>query len=694
MVANEKSFKQFLETRDIHFTIPVYQRPYSWQEDQCQQLLDDLQRIASEDIVQKHFIGSVVYVNQGLSIGSRNNHYVVVDGQQRITTLSLLLLALAHQYATYGMPGERERILRYFIINEYAAPDAEDLVKLKPLNMDKAAYRAIVAYVKDGEAIGPDIEAHLMVKNFRYFVKQCSHEQIPALYQGFETLEFVSIQLEPGKDDPQKIFESLNSTGLGLSQSDLIRNYLLMNLEVEKQTEYYKRYWEPIENMLSVEHIPSFFRDYIRMRYEEMLKINSVYREYKLRSNLKGLNKQLDHPKLIEEFNRLKGYASAYQWITQAGKMPDEKIRQQLKHFEKLSIEPLKPFFLELLYDWAQKIVSSIDVTETLEAILSYVVRRFVVELPSSYYTMTFIGLYKRLDKSNLSQDLKLVLLSKKGADRFPTDEELKSHLLTKNIYEGRREFKRLIFEQMENVDTKAKVDIMHLSIEHVMPKKLTKDWESALGPDFNRIHNTYLHTLSNLTLTEYNSVMSNKEYSAKMDTLHKQSRLWFNQYFKSQLIWNEAALLERHELLFQRFIQVWPYPHELNRTLKSYDTSRYYLINEVGNPTGIKLHSYVINQEEHSIKRWNQLMLQLIKKGFEYDEKHAKTILERTAVKFFAFKLDSLPDNESRSRYQQVVSGVWINTNQSAKAILQFLRYWTKSFGWEETLLLRFEEQ
>lgn len=559
MNGNAQKLIKYMDGASKRFIIPVYQRNYDWKIEHCKQLYDDLVKVIRQNR-KSHFFGSIVSVQ---SETGTMEEFLIIDGQQRLTTVSLLLLAIYHLVRSGQMVSQdkqlTDKILKKYLIDEYE-PE-EKRIKLKPIKNDQKAFNAL--FDKD-EARIPD--SNLTI-NYQYFHDriQCEEISIDELLDAICRLEIINISLNH-EDNPQLIFESLNSTGLDLSEGDKIRNYILMGLPNDQQVKYYEKYWNRIENYTDYD-VSSFVRDYLSVKQQSTPNVNSIYLTFKKYVEDEG------NPGLELLLKDLLAYAKRYAILIKGGHV-DERLNNCIYRLNRLSTSVTRPFLLEVLRLSESGGLGPDELVEIFQFTESYLVRRVICDLPTNALNKIFLLLHReiiRMDSSEKDyvEKFKYVLLSKKERARYPSDDEFAECMSTRNIYGMNAKNKLYLFERLENADTVETKDVWdHLdrgeySIEHIMPQHLTAAWVTALGDNYEIIHTNWLHRLANLTLTAYNSRYSNSPFLDKRDMAHgfRDSGLRLNQWIAQKERWGLPELEERDRLLRKRVISIWPYP-------------------------------------------------------------------------------------------------------------------------------------
>jgi len=566
MKATEAKLLDFLK-KSPQFVIPIYQRTYSWTEKECRQLWDDVVRCGSSDKIAVHFVGSIVYVESGLSQVTHQTPLLVIDGQQRLTTLSLLLAALAKAVAdAEPFDGFSQRkIKNYYLLNPEES--GERHFKLLLSQTDKATLTALVS---DGE---PPQQPSLRINaNFDSFERWIGEGKVDlsTLCRGLAKLVVVDIALTRDQDNPQLIFESMNSTGKELSQADLIRNFILMGLEPVLQTKLYEQFWRPMEIDFGQEaygtHFDSFMRHYLTVMTGEIPNINAVYDAFKAHARTSRTDFADDTSHIETLVREIRDYARHFCAMA-LGREPDADLNLAFHDLRELKVDVAYPFLLELYHDYKSDILSKADLLASVRLIEAYVFRRAICVIPTNSMNKTFATFTKALKKDRYFESLQAHFLGLPSYRRFPSDDEFRRDFQTRDLYNFRS--RSYWLRRLENYGRKERVMVDEYTIEHILPQNenLSPKWRKALGEDWQRIQQTWLHTLGNLTLTAYNSDYSDRDFSEKRDMPNapekslKQSPLKLNQGLGVLETWNEDAIRKRAEKLAEMGVSVWAAP-------------------------------------------------------------------------------------------------------------------------------------
>lgn len=576
MKATEAKFLDFLK-KSPQFVIPIYQRTYSWREKECRQLWDDIVRSGSNDRIAVHFVGSIVYVESGLSQVTHQSPLLVIDGQQRLTTVSLLLAALAKAVAnSEPFDGFSQRkIKNYYLLNPEET--GERHFKLLLSQTDKASLTAIVG--DEEQPLQPSLR---IMENFELFTKWIAEGRVDQATscRGLAKLVVVDIALTRDQDNPQLIFESMNSTGKELSQADLIRNFILMGLEPGLQTRLYEQFWRPMEIDFGQEaygtHFDSFVRHYLTVKTGDIPNINAVYDAYKSHARTSRTDFTDDKSHIESLVREIRDYARHFCAMA-LGKEPDTDLKQAFHDLRELRVDVAYPFLLELYHDYKADMLTKAELLASVRLVEAYVFRRAICAIPTNSMNKTFSTFTKALKKDRYLESIQAHFLKLPSYRRFPTDDEFRRDLQTRDLYNFRS--RSYWLRRLENHSRKERVPVDEYTIEHILPqnKNLSPKWREALGADWQRIQETWLHTLGNLTLTAYNSDYSDRPFAEKRDMPDapekglKQSPLKLNQGLGALEAWNEDEIKARASKLAELGVGVWPAPFLSKDILEAY---------------------------------------------------------------------------------------------------------------------------
>lgn len=551
---------KFLEGSQ-QFVIPIYQRVYSWKKEHCQRLWDDVLRIGGHSEIQSHFFGSIVYMEpeEPQNLGGVRK-LLVIDGQQRLATLSLLLSALCRtiKKKKIDIDIEPEALSKIYLFNH----DQKGKLRYKQL-LSQRDSETMMRLLDNREL--PVNYSPLLEKNYQFFCGELKHANLEIVYRGLQRLNIVDIMLTRGQDNPQLIFESLNSAGLPLSQADLIRNYVLMGQEISFQTRLYNDYWFPMEEYFREEPklFDRFMRDYLTLKTERIPPLKKVYDKFRdyIPLKFRDYTSLIENPERVEEtvkniFSHAKHYVDLA--IPQE---EDQLLRECLKDIQELDVAVVYPFLLGVYEDYAQDRIGRGGVINILRLVESYIFRRSICDIPTRNINKTFATLMGSVDKENYLESLKEAFMSMQDSERYPMDFEFRKALESRDIYSLKT--CKYLLRKLENYGSKEPVNTANYTIEHIMPQNdpLSEEWQEELGEDFKRIHKDYLHTIGNLTLTGYNPELSNRPFQEKRNMLDggfRYSPLNLNQSIAKTEKWDEDAICDRAKALAQNACQVW----------------------------------------------------------------------------------------------------------------------------------------
>jgi uncharacterized protein with ParB-like and HNH nuclease domain/predicted transport protein len=558
MKASEAGLLAFLK-KAPQFVIPIYQRTYSWTEAECRQLWDDILRAGSNDAVSVHFVGSIVYIESGLSQVIDQSPLLVIDGQQRLTTVTLLLAALARALGdTEPADGfSRRKVRNYYLLNPEESGDRQ--YKLLLSQTDKASLTALV-----GETDLPAERSLRVTQNFELFTDLIARRQghLAPVCKGLAKLVIVDIALSRDHDNPQLIFESMNSTGRELSQADLIRNLILMGLEPKLQTRLYEHYWRPMEvefgQKAYTTDFDAFMRHYLTVKTGAIPNVGEVYAAFKGHARTPQVA-DAGVEALVRDIRDF----SRYYCRMALGTEQDPSLKLAFHDLRELKVDVAYPLLLELYDDFAKGVLARDDFAEAVRLVEAYVFRRAVCAIPTNSMNKTFATFMKTVRKDRYLESIRATLLLLPSYRRFPLDEEFKRDLQTRDLYNFRS--RSYWLRRLENHERKERVPVDSYTIEHILPQNadLPPAWRAALGPEWERVHQTWLHTIGNLTLTGYNSEYQDRPFMQKRDMEggFKESPLRLNAGLGQVDAWNEDTIRARAAKLADRAVVVWKAP-------------------------------------------------------------------------------------------------------------------------------------
>lgn len=538
-----------------HFIVPIFQRDYSWGTKHCQQLWNDILQVGADPNSRAHFLGSVVY------IAAEDNQaaiprWLVIDGQQRLTTVTLLLTALRDRLK--AVPSDEEALPSAEEVEDRFLRNRHGKGERKSKLMLRRADNATLSALMSNQAFAADA-AETVCENYEFFSARVAEANLGQVYAGIAKLVIVDVSLTRGHDDPQMIFESFNSTGLDLTQADLIRNFVLMRLDDELQTRFYENYWRPIEVAFGNRYrseFDKFCRDYLvlKLKPSKQFRADAIYHHFREYFIAETTRKSVE-----DVLGELRRYATYYVRFS-LGQEADVLFAQAASRLRKL-VEVASPLMLRL-HDCHERtgLFDSRAFCEAIKLLESYVFRRSTCDMQTRSLYQIFASIaYKIRDNAPL-MSLKVALYRSGKKRRFPSDTEFRDALEARDIYAMRA--CAYLLDRLEN-DSKEKIDTTSFTIEHVLPQNenLVASWRDMLGADWKTIQETWLHRLGNLTLTGYNAEYSDRSFGDKktMDKGFNDSPLRLNRFIREQAKWTATEIEARGMALAKQAVRVWP---------------------------------------------------------------------------------------------------------------------------------------
>ena len=678
MKGNAKQFNEFIEGSKIQFIIPVYQRNYDWKHNNCEQLFNDVVRLA-QDPEANHFLGSIV-----IAPADSGYNRLVIDGQQRLTTISLLLLAaikaVKEGKIAVENPSKVDEAMENFLLAKFS--DSDRKIKLQPIEDDRVAYDKVF-----NDEVQLDEDSKVTV-NFRLFyellVSKAQGITFDQLLKAINRLQVIAIELELN-DDPQLIFESLNSTGLALSNSDKVRNFMLMSLPSEVQQRCYKEYWRNIEHA-TLDKIDEFIRSYLTLqkKLSRPVNKNSIYYEWK--AYMQGKDR-------VSELEVMLHFAKLFEQIAKA-KLNTPKLSEKMSHILNLDSSVVYVFFMQFFEYARTNNVSEDEVFKVIDLVENFLARRTIVRLPSNALTQVFCSLHRDVLKSiksyeeakqelncSYSEILAYHILRRDGNYQIPRDESFVDAIKSRDVYEMITPTKIFFLERLENClpgesnDVAKELKSKEATIEHIMPQSLNESWKKMLGENFAEIHNKYLHTFANLTVTGINSVLGNKPFLDKRDGLindtqsipgyiHSKYRMtrWVSQCEK----WTQEELEQRGNDIAKTLLKLYPFPKSNFKPLEKIVES-YTLEDHSFNPLGRKLDGYRILGEECPKASWKEMIVGVVNYVLDLNPDNTDIVFDNKQY-FMTVKQEA-------SQYHEIRSGLYLLANVDNRNKLRVLR-------------------
>nr|WP_281682387.1 DUF4268 domain-containing protein [Finegoldia magna] len=666
MKGSECRLIEYMEGSKKRFIIPVYQRNYDWKIENCKQLYDDLIKIIKNKR-KSHFFGSLVSVYEP---SGRNTEFLVIDGQQRLTTVSLLLLAM-YNLIKSGIVIPRDgfldkQIYEDFLVDKYQPEETR--IKLKPVKNDQKAFGKLFYDVNEY------IMESNLTTNYNYFYERIQKQEITIdeLFDAICRLEIINITLN-NEDNPQLIFESLNSTGLDLSEGDKIRNFILMGLPSKEQDEYYDKYWNRIEECTKYD-VSSFVRDYLSIKQLAIPSQRKIYISFKEYVEQKSIETE-------ELLKDLLAYAKRYE-ILLCGSTKNKALDACIYRLNRLETTVTRPFFLEVLRLYDENKLDMSELSETFLITENYVFRRTICDLPANALSKIFYTLHREITRyegndAGYVEKFKYALLSKKERARFPNDDEFSEKFTERPVYQMNSKNKVYIMERLENYSTAEDKDVYGhcddgtYSIEHIMPQHLTPAWVRALGDDYEEIHETWIHRIANLTLTAYNSKYSNSTFEEKksMKNGFEDSGIRMNTYIAKKDKWTLTELEERSKYLMGRALEIWAAPTSKFKPAKKQMDS--FTLDDDASLSGRLITSFSYKSTEQPVSSWVEMFQKVLQILYAED----RSIIIKLAVSTEDNVARHFTTNESDFKKSvEIGDGIFVWTNSSTQSKISVL--------------------
>jgi len=663
------------------FEIPPYQRNYAWDQNNCDQLLND---IINANIRNKsHFLGTILYVNY--ENNSELDRCLVIDGQQRLTTMLLLLKILLEEATKQNNEPIKNEITE-LLFNRYCRGE-EYKIKLKPIKKDEEQLDKIFKNKLDelGEMTSNIVINYKMMKS-AVTEKIDKGSSLENIFNGTKMLTIVEIPLQHTKDDAQAIFESINSTGKSLTITDKLRNYFLMNEHIDEQNKLYKDLWIPLEEALDEEALKSFFHDYLIMKEQKYIKESELYEEYKRYVNDKN-SKRKD---VLEDLL----YFSKFYVLLLCKSIKKYDI---CKTFSLFRHNTIYPFLLKVCDDNEKKVITDVDFEKILKLFSNYALRRLVVNTPSASLRRFYANLYTKVfkhekNKANYLKSITTYLCTLSTNDKFPNDTSFEEGLQNKNIY-ALPVIAKFLLEKIENNGSKEKFDFTNLTIEHIMPQELNDSWKKMLGDNHQEIYEHYLHTLGNLSMTGYNSEYSNSSYGEKKQKMKelKSKLVILNKEIEENDIWTKEQIVNRSKRLSKIILAQYPKPTEIDQSIK-FDTQAEYTLEELKDldytveDNTLKLTAYsLLDRKKKEVKYNYELLLNVCQDLYDLDE----NILTEMAKENFHYEKGTRPlasNNKALLRTPRQIknTGIYLETDLCGQNMLSIIALIMKKYGLE----------
>lgn len=678
---------ELIETNKRQFVIPVYQRNYDWKKENCKKLFDDVINASKKQ--RFHFLGSIVYVDMGEQ--EKIYRYLIIDGQQRITTIFLFLKALLDISDDENTKNKINDILfnndRY---NDLKLTE-QSKIKLKPIKSDNE--QLIHLLKNEFDIINKSSQIYLNYSYLKSLINNKINEGMSCneILDGMKlfTSAVIILKTEDG-DDPQVVFESINSTGVPLSLADLIRNYVLMT--DTNQDKLFENYWLKIENNVGVNKMSSFIIDFLTIKCKEQIGLKNAYESYRKYSDKTGKNNE----ELLKE---LLHYSQLYKSFLYGDDKYSAKINNKLSGLRTIEQTTVFPFLFQVFDDFENGVIEN---EKTLEDVVSFLftyhLRRVVCEVPSNSFKGLYKTLYNRIfsnekNKNKYYDALVQFVSELTTKDAIPSDTEFKEALLSKDLYHKKNVCKYLLkaIEETNDDGTESKeiVSVDKLTIEHIMPQKLTDEWKAEIGPQSEIIHTKYLHTLGNLTLTGYNSELGTKTFTEKKQILddHNTHIVVLNESILKADTWSEKEILSRANLLSSKLIKIFNIQmpeSKITFTNRNINKKSIFSGDDVIGTTPV---SFILLGESANVSSYNGMLVSIVNMLYGIDNLIFNDLADCNYVIPNATKVYITRNPDLlRKPYEVGDTGIFIETNLSSTNIVSFIKALLDKFGLDDS--------
>jgi uncharacterized protein with ParB-like and HNH nuclease domain len=633
MQAKETKLQDIVEGTK-QYVIPLFQRTYSWTPKEWEVLWKDLVELCEMENPRTHFIGSIVNMPT-VSVPEGVAKYLLIDGQQRLTTIFILLALLRNKARENQNLRFADEVNNTLLVNQYK--DGNDYYKLMPTQVDRPTFENLI----NGN---PNETENQITRAYVFFEKKLKQVELePEKLKKIITSYFsvVSIVLD-ADDNPYLVFESLNAKGRPLTQADLIRNYFFMRIHVDKQEKVYNDYWLPMQTALG-ESLTEFIRHFL-MRNGNIIKQGDVY--YALKESVSTSN-------ATDYLSDLKKFSIYYQRLIYPELEPEIQLQKYFRRLNRIEVTTAYPLLLNFYSNYAEGKITKDDFVTILKTLENYLIRRFVCNVPSNQLNKIFPIVYPQIiskHPDNIVEGFKTVLQGR----GYPKDNEFYLRFRETKFYGGGdRQIKtKLILETLEEKFAhKERVPFDNLTIEHIMPQTLSEWWQNELGAEWEETHDLFLHTIGNLTLTAYNTELSNDGFHTKKETFNE-SHLELNKYFSEIPHWTRNEIEQRAENLAKKAIEIWSYFGQENTSPTD--------LQEVTGTTPISLS---ILGQHIPVESWRDVMEQTLNTVADLEP-------EKFEVLAHNFPRYLGKDKNKFRAIRQLQNGYYIEMNLSAQSI------------------------
>lgn len=645
MKASETKFQPIIEGTK-QYVVPLFQRSYSWDKREWEMLWDDVVELCENEELKSHFIGSIVTMPT-VSVPEGVSKYLLIDGQQRLTTIFILLALLRDKATDQGNNELADEIQQTMLVNPFKK--GNDNFKLLPTQVDRLTFQALI----QKRLMSEDSQIH---RCYKFFERKVGQIDIITLNKVLTSrFSVVSIVLDYD-DNPHLVFESLNAKGRQLTQADLIRNYFFMRIHVDDQEDIYAKYWQPMQEGLK-DNLTECIRHY-------MMKDGSIVKQGDVYFTLKDRVQTKDALRSLSDIALFAGY---YQKLINPEIETDTRIRKALMRLNRLEVTTAYPFLLNCYHDYTLGHLTGNDFLELLRILENFVVRRYVCNVPTSHYNKMFPFLYGWAKENNPANFVDGIRAELQRRD-YPKDSLFRTRLIEAKLYGvGEKAIKtKLILETLESrFNHKEQPPFENLTIEHVLPQTITDWWKQHLGEDWQADHELYVHTLGNLTLTAYNSELSNEPFFKKQQHLSN-SHLELNKHFHHLPKWDRDEIEKRSVTLAELAIACWPYFGDDRPAL---------IATSAEDVTGKTPQTLIILGQRIEVKTWRDVLTKTLNTIADLEP----GLFDVIAANYSRFVSK---DSERFTRNMQLENDYYVDVYLSAKSIYRLCEQVVETVG------------
>lgn len=667
---------ELIETNKRQFVIPVYQRNYDWRKDNCKTLFDDIVNAVVMD--RLHFVGSIVYVDQGEE--NKIYRYLIIDGQQRITTIFLLLKSLYDVSDDVNLKNEINSML--FNIDRFNNLKLTDQnkIKLKPIKSDNEQF--ILLMKGEVEAMNKSSNIYSNYEYLKSLIRKTVQDgevSCEDILSGLKKLTSAVIILDPKEDNPQGVFESINSTGLELSLADLIRNFVLMT--DKDQERLFEQYWLKIEQNITPKEMPDFITDYLQFSCKEKVTTQSAYAVFKNAFKTRNYTNE----RMLQELLHYSKYYKAFLFGDYTNY--SDIVNKRLLELRTIDQATIYQFLFHIFDDYEKNDINQETLEKVLTFFFNYLLRRIICGVTSNSLRGLYKTLYNRIfsdvnNKKNYYDSIVQFFMQLNTKDAIPSDTVFKDALLNTDLY-NKKNVCKYVLKSIENAtedgkESKEVVDISTLSIEHIMPQTLTEEWKKDLGKDYQRVHEKYLHNLGNLSLTGYNSELGQKSFAEKKEKIkNKNSHIVvLNKDVLDKTVWNESAIIKRADRLSNILLNIFKIEKPDKKIRFINEDERRLSIGEDFDASGTKPTSFIFLGGNSKVSSYADLLSQMMQLFYEWDSELFENLARQNYQITQSSRTYITTDNSLLRKPGQIKDiDIYFETNLSANNIISFIR-------------------